>query len=62
MLKFSTSPNMLGFNEISVNIRAEIIIKGIESLIKKRGLNFTLSDLVIVVEGFEDPFSCSMIK
>lgn len=37
-------------------------INGIESLTKNRGINFTLSCLVCVDVGLEDPFSCSSIK
>lgn len=62
ILKFSTSPSMLGEFEIRVII---IIIErtaGSRSLIEKRGLNFILSLLEFVFEGFEDPFSCSRIR
>lgn len=62
MLKFSTSPSMLGAFEIKVII---IIIErtvGSRSLIENRGLNFILSLLKFVFEGFEDPFSCSRIR
>lgn len=57
MLKFSTSPSRLGVKEISVIIIIAIMIIGKVSLIRNRGLNFTLSDLVFTTEGLEDPFS-----
>jgi len=61
-LKFSTSPRILGIFEI-INIIMIIIVNiGIVSFIENIGLNFTLSKLVIVFVGFEEPFSCKRIK
>jgi len=62
MLKFSTSPKMLGALEIKVIIIAVERATGSRSLIEKRGLNFILSLLNLVFEGFDDPFSCSRIR
>lgn len=43
LLKFSTSPNMLGDMHTNLNIKNPIIIRGIESFTKKYGKNFILS-------------------
>jgi len=61
-LKFSTSPKMLGVFEIRVIIMIADRAVGSRSLIENRGLNFILSLLKFVFEGFEDPFSCSRIR
>ena len=37
-------------------------IIGVESLMVNMGLNLTLSVLVMVFVGFDDPFSCSKIR
>jgi len=39
-----------------------VIIIGSVSFSENIGLNFTLSIFVIVLVGFDDPFSCSMIR
>lgn len=62
MLKFSTSPNMLGVREIILVKEMAIRIMGMVSFTKNRGLNFSLSVLVLMFEGFEDPFSCRRIR
>jgi len=61
-LKFSTSPNRLGKLQFIKIIIVIIINKGKESFNENIGLNFTLSKLVIKLEGFEEPFSCKRIK
>lgn len=61
-LKFSTSPSIFGlFDTIIISI-VIIMIPGMESLIDRRGLNFTLSMFVFVFDGFEEPFSCRRIR
>jgi len=61
-LKFSTSPRMLGVKDVRVIIASIRIIMGRESLVRNRGLNFSLSGLKSVVDGLVDPFSCSKIR
>jgi len=61
-LKFSTSPRMFGMLDERKIINVEIKIIGIKSLAEKSELNFTLSVLVFVVEGVEDPFSCNSTR
>jgi hypothetical protein len=62
MLKFSTSPRMFGVRERMVRSVAEIVMAGRVSFIMNRGLNFILSLLGRVLDGFEDPFSWRKIK
>lgn len=62
MLKFSTSPIRLGEFEIRVIIIIVDRIAGRRSLIENRGLNFILSLLNLVFDGFVDPFSCRRIR
>lgn len=56
-LKFSTSPRRLGVIEISLITKVIVLIMGILSLAEKNGLNLILSGLLIMLEGFEEPFS-----
>jgi len=61
-LKFSTSPKMLGEFDVMMIINNMIKIAGIVSFTENKGLNFTLSTLVCVLEGLDDPFSCKRIR
>ena len=61
-LKFSTSPSMFGVFEIIVMNKIEINVPGSRSLTEKDGWNFILSVSVLVLFGFDDPFSCNSIK
>jgi len=61
-LKFSTSPSILGEFEIKVIISVIERMAGRRSLMENRGLNFILSLLKLVLDGFDDPFSWSKIK
>lgn len=61
-LKFSTSPRRLGAKDVIIIITNRILIRGVISLIRNKGLNFTLSLLNSVVEGLVEPFSCNKIK
>lgn len=56
VLKFSTSPNMLGSIDMMVPIEISKIDRGKMSFIKKYGKNFVLSKSGRVPEGFDDPF------
>jgi len=53
---------MFGEFEIRVIIIIVMRVAGSRSLIENSGLNFILSLLKFVLEGFEDPFSCSRIR
>jgi len=61
-LKFSTSPKMLGQFDTIIIIMRVITIVGIESFTENIGWNLILSKLVCDVVGFEEPFSCNIIK
>jgi len=61
-LKFSTSPNMFGMFDV-INIIMIITNSiGITSFDENIGLNFIFSIAVWEFWGFEDPFSCSIIR
>jgi len=51
-----------GMFEISNIIRIETMVIGKMSLIENIGWNLILSIFVKVVFGFEDPFSCNIIR
>jgi len=61
-LKFSTSPKRLGAKDVRVIIIRANKIRGVVSLIRNKGLNFTLSVLNLRFEGFVEPFSWSRIR
>jgi hypothetical protein len=61
-LKFSTSPKRLGVLEAMIIIKIIITIIGMVSFTENKGLNFTLSNLVWITVGLDDPFSCRRIK
>jgi len=60
--KFSTSPNKLGEFDIRSVIIVIVISIGRMSFREYIGLNLILSVFVIEFDGFEDPFSCSIIR
>jgi hypothetical protein len=62
MLKFSTSVRRLGERESMVIISSEIVIVGNRSLIRKSGLNLSLSGCCREFVGEEEPFSWSIIR
>jgi len=62
ILKFSTSPKILGLFDTRSNPRIIIETKGKTSLTKKKGLNLTLSKFKTVTVGLDDPFSWRRIR
>jgi len=60
--KFSTSPSKFGEFDSSSVIVVMVISIGNISFREYIGLNLILSVFVIVLDGFEEPFSCSMIR
>jgi len=61
-LKFSTSPRRFGNTEDNVISDTMQIRMYIKSLFVINGLNLILSKFVLVVCGFEEPFSWRKIK
>lgn len=62
VLKFSTSPNILGSIIHSTSINTISTLKYEMSLIKYILKNLILSYCVFVPVGFDDPVSCNKIK
>jgi len=60
--KFSTSPKRFGELDRSSTIIVMITSIGSMSLREYIGLNLILSVFVVVFDGLEDPFSCSIIR
>lgn len=56
-VKFSTSPNMLGFINIIVENIIIINKAGVVSLIMKYGKNFILSTFGVSIMGLDEPVS-----
>jgi len=60
--KFSTSPNKFGLLDNNSVIIVIVIVIGSRSFSEYLGLNFILSMFGFVFVGFEEPFSCNMIR
>lgn len=62
VLKFSTSPNILGLIEIISINKMEMKIIGIVSFTAKYGKNLILSIFGLTPRGLEDPLLCNRIR
>lgn len=62
LLKFSTSPNMLGDSLIITLRIRKITSRGVQSFTAKYGKNLILSKSGLLPRGFEDPVLCNIIR